>query len=195
MAGKSKWRLQVCVGGEGGVRVCVCVHACVFIFLMWDDNIKEKIQVSKLLVIWAETQSYNSLFDNRFSPRPNSCCILLESALSDLLCLLPHFPVTEKQEREATEAGFRCFHGKKCQSGKARELVSGSVCLLRCWSETSSESSDQGERIPLSRPERGRDYHIDPVLVTLSTPVPCSLSGPLMCIDWLVLTQNTIMIV
>ena len=174
--------------------VCLCVCVCVFIFLMWDDNIKDKIQVSKLLVMWVETQSYNSLFDSCSSPRPNSCCVLLELALSDLLCLLPRFPVTEKQVREATEAGFRCFHGKKCQSGRVGERESSSRGQF-IWRETSSESSDQGERIPSSRPERGRDYHIDPLLVTLSTPVPCSLSGPLMCIDWLVLTQNTIMIV
>lgn len=66
----------MCGKGKGACR-CVCLYT-------WSETItiKDKIQVSKLLVMQVETQYYNSLFDSCFSPSPNSCRVLPDCTLS-----------------------------------------------------------------------------------------------------------------
>lgn len=173
MGGKGKWRLQVCV--------------CVFIFLMWEDNIKDKIQVSKPLVMRVEIQSYNSLFDSCFSPGPNSCCVLLELALSDLLCLHIHSTVTKRRERLRLVSGASMQNVSVWESESAHPGVSLSLEMLK-RNVASSESSDRVGEDSFNAGKRGRLSHWSFSTYTLSTPVSFSQSSSLMCIDRLVLT-------
>lgn len=92
---------------------CRCV--CVFIFLMWDDNIKDKIQVSKPLVMRVETQSYNSLFDSCFSPWANlMLCFTWVGLIRPPVSA--HSLHCYKEKGEA-EAGFRRFYAQSVRVG------------------------------------------------------------------------------
>lgn len=101
-----------------GAHRCVCV----FVFLMWDDNEADKIQLSKPLVTQVETKSFNSLFDSCFSPRPNSCCVLPELALSD-------HPVSAHSQKKKRQMRLRVVSGASMQKvsewRKARTVIVG----------------------------------------------------------------------
>lgn len=118
-----------------------------------------------------ETEFNKGLCDSSFSARPNLYTVLIELALSNLLCLHLHFTVSE-QERLSLVSGasLQKVHEER---GRAHVRVSSSLQMLKMLHDRKAQ---------VRGGQRGRDYRIDPSLLTLSMCL-FPQSDLLLCID------------
>lgn len=137
-------------GGKGIRYNCRRRCMCVCLYSWWEMiTWKIKIQLSKPLVMRVETKSCKRLCDSSFSPRPNSWTVLLELALSDLLCLHIHFTVKNTRERLSLVSGASMQKVPE-ESERAHVRVSFSFKMLKTMCDRRAQISGRGG-------QRGRD--------------------------------------